>query len=93
MKPPHPPLPQPLPPPQSASASLPVADPPCGAGSKRTPADPPGPYPRKKKINPALDFLKEESGKEQQRHEESEAKTDRFLTLFEKMVDKMPDKQ
>ena len=40
-----------------------------------------------------LDYLKEKSAKEQQQHEESEAKTDRFLSLFEKLVNKIIDKQ
>ncbi|KAF4106741.1 uncharacterized protein LOC131550570 isoform X2 [Onychostoma macrolepis] len=54
-------------------------------------ASPPTPSPKKrrKKKNPILDFLTEESNKEQRRHEESEAKTERFLGLFEKMVDKL----
>ncbi len=49
-------------------------------------ASPPTPSPKKrrKKKNPILDFLTEESNKE-----ESEAKTERFLGLFEKMVDKL----
>ena len=40
-----------------------------------------------------LDYLKEEPAKEQQQHEESEAKTDRSLSLFEKLGNKIPDKQ
>ncbi|XP_029938433.1 serine/arginine repetitive matrix protein 2-like [Salarias fasciatus] len=57
----------------------------------RSEESPPTPSPRKKKrkSNPTLDFLKAESEREQRRHEESEAKTDRFLDLFERMVDKM----
>ncbi|XP_039648934.1 uncharacterized protein LOC120554234 isoform X8 [Perca fluviatilis] len=45
--------------------------------------------PKKRKKNPILDFLIEESKKEQRRHEEHEAKTERFLCLFEKMIDKL----
>ncbi|KAM9475908.1 uncharacterized protein Hap1MRO34_011628 [Clarias gariepinus] len=44
---------------------------------------------KKRKTNPIVDFLVAESRKEQKRHEESEAKTERFLNLFEKMIDKM----
>src|SRR4029434_8655057 len=49
--------------------------------------------PRKKrmKTNPILEFLKQESAKQQKRHEETEAKTERFLSLFEKLVNKMPE--
>uniref|UniRef100_A0AAV2KQX8 Hydroxylysine kinase n=1 Tax=Knipowitschia caucasica TaxID=637954 RepID=A0AAV2KQX8_KNICA len=36
-----------------------------------------------------LDFLQAESDKEQRRHEESEEKTLRFLSLFERMVEKL----
>ncbi|KAL2092987.1 hypothetical protein ACEWY4_010299 [Coilia grayii] len=36
-----------------------------------------------------LEFLKAEAAKEQRRYEESEAKTNRFLSLFEKLVDKI----
>ena len=56
-----------------------------------TPAAPtPSPRKRKRGSNLILDYLKGESGKEQKRHEETEAKTERFLSLFEKLVDKMP---
>ncbi|MEQ2286211.1 hypothetical protein AMECASPLE_000051 [Ameca splendens] len=44
---------------------------------------------RKRRMNPILDFLMEESAKEQKRHEESEAKMERFLNLFEKLIEKM----
>ncbi|KAK2905472.1 hypothetical protein QQF64_033919 [Cirrhinus molitorella] len=44
---------------------------------------------KKKKSNPILDFLTGESKKEQRRHEENEAKTERFLCLFENMVDRL----
>ncbi|XP_078018913.1 uncharacterized protein LOC144458933 isoform X2 [Epinephelus lanceolatus] len=56
-----------------------------------TSASPPTPSPKKKKKknNPVVDFLKNESEREQKRNKESEAKTERFLCLFEKMVDKM----
>ena len=39
------------------------------------------PYPKQKtkKTNPVLDFFIQESEKEQKHHEESEAKTERFL--------------
>ncbi|CAM4571666.1 unnamed protein product [Leuciscus chuanchicus] len=45
---------------------------------------------RKRGNNLILDFLQAESVKEQERHKETEAQTERFLTLFEKLVDKMP---
>ncbi|XP_030283420.1 G8 domain-containing protein DDB_G0286311-like [Sparus aurata] len=51
--------------------------------------------PRKRKRNAnqqILDFLQAESANEQRRHAESEEKTERFLNLFERLVDKMPDK-
>jgi hypothetical protein len=35
------------------------------------------------------ELLAEEALQEQRRHEESEAKTDRFLDLFERMVNKL----
>ncbi|XP_017294919.1 uncharacterized protein LOC108249810 [Kryptolebias marmoratus] len=44
---------------------------------------------RRRRTNPILDFLKEESVQEQRRHQESEAKMERFLNLFEKLVEKM----
>ncbi|XP_065150153.1 uncharacterized protein [Paramisgurnus dabryanus] len=62
----------------STASSMMVASPPT-----------PSPKKRKRKSNPILDFLTEESIKEQKRHEESEAKTVRFLDLFEKMIDKL----
>ncbi|CAM4572532.1 unnamed protein product [Leuciscus chuanchicus] len=53
-------------------------------------ASPSTPSPKKNKTKkPILDFLTEESKREQRRHEESEAKTERFLVLFEKMVGKL----
>ncbi|XP_046874466.1 uncharacterized protein LOC124466643 [Hypomesus transpacificus] len=55
-------------------------------------AGPPTPSPHKKRKRynqEILDFLTEESSKEQRRHEESEAKTERFLVLFEKLVEKL----
>ncbi|KAK9971236.1 hypothetical protein ABG768_024610 [Culter alburnus] len=61
----------------STASSMVVASPPT-----------PSPKKRKRKSNPTLDFLAEESIKEQKRHEESEAKTERFLNLFEKMINK-----
>ncbi|KAK7133519.1 hypothetical protein R3I94_015411 [Phoxinus phoxinus] len=45
---------------------------------------------RKRGNNLILDFLQAESVKEQERHKETEAQTERFLTLFERLVDKMP---
>uniref|UniRef100_A0AAV2JHN0 Myb/SANT-like DNA-binding domain-containing protein n=1 Tax=Knipowitschia caucasica TaxID=637954 RepID=A0AAV2JHN0_KNICA len=50
------------------------------------------PTPRKRKRTDSqriLDFLQAESDKEQRRHEESEEKTLRFLSLFERMVEKL----
>ncbi|KAM4523772.1 uncharacterized protein V3H82_001917 [Fundulus diaphanus] len=44
---------------------------------------------RRRRTNPILDFLMEESAKEQKRHEESEAKMERFLNLFEKLIEKI----
>ncbi|KAJ8004224.1 hypothetical protein DPEC_G00156590 [Dallia pectoralis] len=47
------------------------------------------PKKKRRKSNPIVEFLIEESAKEQKRHEESEAKMDRFLGLFEKLIDKI----
>ncbi|XP_057694500.1 uncharacterized protein LOC130917274 isoform X2 [Corythoichthys intestinalis] len=47
------------------------------------------PSPKRRKSNPILDYLVHESEKEQKRHEEMEQRMDRFLALFERMVDKM----
>ncbi|XP_056441352.1 uncharacterized protein LOC130378667 [Gadus chalcogrammus] len=74
----------------TSAASPSAASPPAATGS-------PSPSPRKNKIkNPVLEFLVEESAKEERRneeekrrHTESQEKTDRLLSLFEKMVDKM----
>lgn len=44
---------------------------------------------KKEKKYIVVEFLKEESESGQRRHEESEAKTECFLTLFERMVDEM----
>ncbi|XP_038157079.1 uncharacterized protein LOC119793868 [Cyprinodon tularosa] len=44
---------------------------------------------RRRRTNPILDFLIEESAKEQKRHEESVAKIERFLNLFEKLIEKI----
>ncbi|XP_062391110.1 mucin-7-like [Sardina pilchardus] len=52
----------------------------------------PTPSPRKRKgsaVQQMLEFLQSESAKEQRRHTESEEKTERFLKLFEKLVDKI----
>ncbi|CAM4634959.1 unnamed protein product [Leuciscus chuanchicus] len=43
----------------------------------------------RRRSNPIMENLIEESLQEQRRHEESEAKTQRFLDLFERMVEKM----
>ncbi|KAJ7991277.1 hypothetical protein DPEC_G00295660 [Dallia pectoralis] len=74
--------------PASASALSPSALSPS-APSTSAMACPTTPSPLKKRSNAILDFLTEESSKEQRRHEESEAKTDRFLALFEQMIEKM----
>ncbi|XP_060883028.1 uncharacterized protein LOC132954487 [Labrus mixtus] len=62
----------------SDSAASPMASP-----------SPPTHSPPKKKKNSLLNFLIEESAKEQKRHEESEAKTERFLGLFERLIEKI----
>ncbi|CAM4568665.1 unnamed protein product [Leuciscus chuanchicus] len=43
----------------------------------------------RRRSNPIMEYLIEESLQEQRRHEESEAKTQRFLDLFERIVEKM----
>ena len=77
----------PAPPPQ-----VPVTPGTQAAAAPTTPAPAPttpGSPPRKRrKTNLVIDFLTEESRKEQQYHEESEQKTERFLSLFEKLIDK-----
>ncbi|XP_062384166.1 uncharacterized protein LOC134071456 [Sardina pilchardus] len=47
------------------------------------------PPPSRKRSRSLADQLAEEALQEQRRHEESEAKTDRFLVLFERLVDKL----
>ncbi|XP_057712010.1 uncharacterized protein LOC130929093 isoform X3 [Corythoichthys intestinalis] len=44
---------------------------------------------RSRKSNPILDYLVQESLKEQKRHEETQKKMERFLTLFERLIDKL----
>ncbi|XP_008399090.1 uncharacterized protein LOC103459362 [Poecilia reticulata] len=61
-----------------------------GTPSPVAPPDSPTCFPknkRRRKTNPFLDFLMEESAKEQRRHEESEAKMERFLNLLEKLIE------
>ncbi|KAJ8369279.1 hypothetical protein SKAU_G00093070 [Synaphobranchus kaupii] len=69
----------------STSASL------MGLSSSMSPSSPPtsSPPKKKEKLNPIVEFLKAESEREQRRHEESEAKTEHFLRLFEQMVEKI----
>ncbi|KAL2078912.1 hypothetical protein ACEWY4_024656 [Coilia grayii] len=59
----------------STSSTTPAAAPPCKHA--RSNAD------------VMLEFLKAEAAKEQRRYEQSEANTNRFLSLFEKLVDKI----
>ncbi|KAJ7987890.1 hypothetical protein DPEC_G00331280 [Dallia pectoralis] len=61
----------------NTSAASPVATPHTSPKKKR------------RKSNPIVEFVTEESAKEQKLHEESEAKMDRFLGLFEKLIDKI----
>ena len=64
------------------------------SASTPAPQAPTTPSPRKRarrNNNAVLDFFKQESLNEQKRHEETEAKTERFLGLFEKFVEKMPE--
>ncbi|XP_078024503.1 uncharacterized protein LOC144463609 [Epinephelus lanceolatus] len=80
----------------SPSTSGTSSEAPCTSASPMaTPSSPspptPSPKKKKRKTNPIVDFLMAESEKEQKRHEESEAKTERFLNLFERLVDKIPD--
>ncbi|XP_013887215.1 uncharacterized protein LOC106534941 [Austrofundulus limnaeus] len=63
-----------------------------GTASPSAPPESPTRSPKTKRVRrsePILDFLKEESLKEQRRHEESEAKVDRFLDLFQRLIDKI----
>ncbi|KAL2101894.1 hypothetical protein ACEWY4_003655 [Coilia grayii] len=59
----------------SSSSTTPAAAPPC----KRA----------RSNADVMLEFLKAEAAKEQRRYEQSEANTNRFLSLFEKLVDKI----
>ncbi|XP_078099886.1 uncharacterized protein LOC144512817 [Sander vitreus] len=59
------------------------------SAASRSPLPTPSSRKKRRKKNPILDFLTEESKKEQRRHEERQAKTERFLCLFEKMIDKL----
>ena len=68
----------------TASASTPTF---AAAASPSTTTPPP--CKRGRHSNVMLEFFEAESVKEQRRHEESEGKTDRFLSLFEKLVDKI----
>ncbi|XP_062414505.1 uncharacterized protein LOC134107119 [Pungitius pungitius] len=43
----------------------------------------------RRRSNPIMEFMIEEALQEQRRHEESEAKSQRFLDLFERMIEKM----
>ncbi|CAL8382678.1 unnamed protein product [Gadus morhua 'NCC'] len=45
--------------------------------------------PPRRRSKSVAELLAEEALQEQRRHEESEAKTDRFLELFERMVNKL----
>lgn len=46
------------------------------------------PAKRRKTQDPFMEFLMKESEKEERRHKEMLEKTDRFLTLFERLVEK-----
>ena len=80
---------------ETPSASPSTSPPDCPPAAPSTSSGATGPPHKKKKTstssiaNAVVDFLKEESTKEQERFEASEAKTDRLLGLFEKMVDKL----
>ncbi|CAM4560706.1 unnamed protein product [Leuciscus chuanchicus] len=71
--------------PKTGATASPNAASPMATPSPLTPS----PRKRKRQTNPILEFLIEESREEQKRHKESEAKTERFLCLFEKLIDKM----
>uniref|UniRef100_A0A8C5AZF4 Ataxin 10 n=1 Tax=Gadus morhua TaxID=8049 RepID=A0A8C5AZF4_GADMO len=54
-----------------------------------TPVHPPTTSIMRRRSKTVAELLAEEALQEQRRHEESEAKTDRFLDLFERMVNKL----
>ena len=56
-----------------------------------TPATCPPTTSRKRANELTLAYLQAESAKEQKRHEETKAKTERFLVLFERLVNNMPE--
>ncbi|KAL2095496.1 hypothetical protein ACEWY4_010215 [Coilia grayii] len=77
--------------PQTQTPSVPR--PPTTTATPATPCPPmtPASGNRKRSSDATLAFLQSEAAKEQKRHEETEAKTDRFLILFERLVNKMPE--
>ncbi|CAL9697565.1 unnamed protein product [Knipowitschia caucasica] len=94
----EPPMEEPDPSSTTADTAPPTPMPATRAGpSTSSPPGPkapttPSPKKRARRVNNAvLEFFKQESVKEQKRHEETESKTERFLSLFEKLVEKMPE--
>ncbi|KAM7416937.1 hypothetical protein PAMA_018830 [Pampus argenteus] len=47
------------------------------------------PPPKRRKSDPIMDFLEKESMKEEERHRETQHNTDRFLSLFERLLEKI----
>ena len=66
------------------SSQLPPTSPSTPPTEPSTPVIPP-----RRRSKPLAELLAEEAIREQKRHEETEAKTDRFLALFERMVEKL----
>ncbi|XP_049917727.1 uncharacterized protein LOC126400804 [Epinephelus moara] len=73
----------------TASSEAATSDAPTTAAATVDMPPTPSPKKKKRKLNHIVDFLAQESEKEQKRHEESEKKTERFLSLFEKLIDKI----
>ncbi|KAL2091629.1 hypothetical protein ACEWY4_013892 [Coilia grayii] len=73
----------------SAAASSTSTTSAAASSSSTTPAGAPPCKRARSNADMMLEFLKAEAAKEQRRHEQSEAKTNRFLSLFEKLVDKI----
>lgn len=79
--------------PGPSSPTTPATPTPTPTASTPAPQVPTTPSPRKRvrrNNNAVLDFKQESlNGRMQKRHEETEAKTEGFLGLFEKLVEKM----
>ncbi|KAL7394671.1 hypothetical protein ABVT39_001760 [Epinephelus coioides] len=73
----------------TASSEAATSDAPTTAAATVDMPPTPSPKKKKRKLNHIVDFLAQESEKEQKRHEESEKKTERFLSQFEILIDKI----